>query len=407
MTMVIMERRNGSGSVSINADLTPARLTVTPLGWSKPSGSIVSATATLSLSKDRLIRIDHMSVRGDEVALEASANLINGHIRSVLLDNVQLGRTQGNGTIQVSADDEIDVALRGNQIDLSTKLAEKRPEHASPQADIAATPTWRLDARFDHAVLANEESASDVRAVAVGARDSIRLLDVVGATKGGAGFSIRLRREANRGRLSAEAKDAGRFLRGIDAIRTMQSGQLRLDGVVDNKSGFFPVSGTLVVDNVVARNSPVLATLLQAITVYGVADVLRGPGLLFSHIVVPFHYDGSAISLEDAHAANSSLGLTAKGQISMASGQVSLTGTIVPAYFFNAALGKLPLVGKLFSPEKGGGVFAARFGVDGSIEDPRISINPVSALTPGFLREIFGIFDSSATGKTGASGKSP
>jgi hypothetical protein len=38
-------------------------------------------------------------------------------------------------------------------------------------------------------------------------------------------------------------------------------------------------------------------------------------------------------------------------------------------------------------------VFAARFGVDGRIDDPSISINPVSALTPGFLREIFSVFD--------------
>ena len=71
-----------------------------------------------------------------------------------------------------------------------------------------------------------------------------------------------------------------------------------------------------------------------------------------------------------------------------------MTGTIVPAYFFNAMLGQLPLVGRLFSPEKGGGVFAARFGLDGSIEDPTITINPVSVLTPGFLREIFSVFDN-------------
>ena len=42
------------------------------------------------------------------------------------------------------------------------------------------------------------------------------------------------------------------------------------------------------------------------------------------------------------------------------------------------------------------GVFAARFGLDGSIDDPSISFNPVSALTPGFLRDIFSIFDKPA-----------
>ena len=65
-------------------------------------------------------------------------------------------------------------------------------------------------------------------------------------------------------------------------------------------------------------------------------------------------------------------------------------------------LGNLPLVGRLFSPEKGGGVFAARFGVEGSIDDPSISINPISALTPGFLRDIFGVFDRVPVGNNPA-----
>jgi hypothetical protein len=52
-------------------------------------------------------------------------------------------------------------------------------------------------------------------------------------------------------------------------------------------------------------------------------------------------------------------------------------------------LGHLPLVGQVFSPEKGGGVFAARYSVRGKLADPKIGINPFSALTPGFLREIF------------------
>jgi hypothetical protein len=61
----------------------------------------------------------------------------------------------------------------------------------------------------------------------------------------------------------------------------------------------------------------------------------------------------------------------------------------------------------LFSPEKGGGVFAARFGLDGSIDDPAISINPASALTPGFLRDMFGMFDNRSANPSGAPPKSP
>ena len=68
-------------------------------------------------------------------------------------------------------------------------------------------------------------------------------------------------------------------------------------------------------------------------------------------------------------------------------------GTSVPAYVLNAALGQLPLVGRLFSPERGGGVLSVAYKVRGKADDPAVSVNPLSALTPGFLRGLFKIFD--------------
>lgn len=91
--------------------------------------------------------------------------------------------------------------------------------------------------------------------------------------------------------------------------------------------------------------------------------------------------------------------MTADGKINLLSGWTSLAGTIVPAYFFNSILGQLPLVGKLFSPEKGCGVFTARFKLDGQIENPNILLNPVSALTLGFLRGVFGVFGHASVGE--------
>jgi hypothetical protein len=45
--------------------------------------------------------------------------------------------------------------------------------------------------------------------------------------------------------------------------------------------------------------------------------------------------------------------------------RVNLGGTVVPAYFFNSLLGRVPLIGKLLSPQKGrrrirGGLLVAR-----------------------------------------------
>jgi hypothetical protein len=64
----------------------------------------------------------------------------------------------------------------------------------------------------------------------------------------------------------------------------------------------------------------------------------------------------------------------------------------VPAYFFNSLPGRIPLIGELFSPQKGGGVFAANYSIDGKLADPDVSLNPLSALAPGVLRSFFDLF---------------
>jgi uncharacterized protein YhdP len=106
----------------------------------------------------------------------------------------------------------------------------------------------------------------------------------------------------------------------------------------------------------------------------------------------PFRLTDDSLAIDDARAFSSSLGLTVKGQINLDEQVIDMQGTIVPAYFFNSLLGHIPLVGKLFSPERGGGVFAASYTVRGALDDPQVSVNPLAALTPGFLRGLFRLF---------------
>lgn len=397
VSAVMTERRNGEGSIAVVGDLTDATLMVRPLAWSKGPGDAANMTATLLMSHDRLKKVDRIAMRGDGLLLDGAADFAaDGKIRTVQLNNIQLGRTLGHGTIHIGSGKAIDIVLQGSQVDLAPKLTEQ-PADQDAAAKPVVTPRWTLDARFDRALLAHDEVASNLLAKATGAGETVMSLDAIGATSGG-GFSIKIDPGRNdsgaaKRHLVVDARDAGRFLRGMDAVRTLQSGHMALDAVFEAPFGYHPLSGTVVIDNVVVRNSPGLGKLLQAITLYGLVDALRGPGMAFSRIVVPFRYEGSSIVVEEAHAANPSLGVTAKGRIGLRPDQIDIAGTIVPAYFFNSMLGQLPLVGKLFSPEPGGGLFAARFSLSGPIGDPSVSINPISALTPGFLRDIFGIFD--------------
>ena len=90
-----------------------------------------------------------------------------------------------------------------------------------------------------------------------------------------------------------------------------------------------------------------------------------GTGLIFNRLVAPFTRTPEALTLTEARAFSASLGVTAKGRILRERAVAEIEGTIVPAYLFNTLLGNLPLIGRLFSPEAGGGLFAATYRLRG------------------------------------------
>jgi len=140
--------------------------------------------------------------------------------------------------------------------------------------------------------------------------------------------------------------------------------------------------------------APALARLLTVAALTGIVDLLSGDGIHFSTLEAPFTLTDGVLDLRDARASGTELGLTIKGQVDLDQDVVALEGTIVPAYAINSVLGHIPLVGSLFSAEKGGGIIAMNYSMRGPSADPSISVNPLSALTPGFLRKLFDIFDN-------------
>jgi hypothetical protein len=425
----LSERRDGGGEVAVTADLAPTAVTVTPLAWRKPAGTAMTAAGRLLLSHDRLIGIVDLRVNSDGAAASGSITCIGGKPAVVQIDRLVLGRSEARGTIRLPAAETsqgetsqgeaaspIAISVTGPTLDLSAQLTHQ-PGHP-PRGRRAAPsgPHWTLDARFDRVIMAGGRQVTALVARADSTGGLTQRLEVDGLTASQAPFSVRIApvqgdapgggpvpggatvqgdtSGAAKGRrmFTATAANAGELLAGLDLVSRMQGGRLRVTGFYDDATPEHALDGTAEISDFRIGNAPVLARLLQAMTLYGLVEVLRGPGLGFSQLVAPFRLTDDTLSLKDARAFSSSLGLTAKGSVDLDQERITLDGTIVPAYFFNSLLGQIPLLGRLFSPEQGGGVFAANYAVRGTLDDPAVTVNPLTALTPGFLRGVFGLF---------------
>ena len=398
LAATLTERRGGEGDIAITADLTQATLAAPPIGWRKPAEVAARATASLRLTHDRLVAIDDIAIEGDGVAASASATCVDGKPAVIQLSRLALGRTEGHGTIRLpgagaGAGSLTAITLAGPSLDLSGRLTRRRTERAPKgKPEEPSGPHWTLDARFDQVIMAADRRVTGVSAELESNQGLIRRLRVDGLSGPKAPFNLRINSAQGKRTFTATAANAGEFLAAFDVSTRIEGGTLAFTGSYNDTRPDHPLEGAAEIDDFQVRDAPVLARLLQAMTLYGLVDALRGPGLGFSRLVAPFQLSDDTLTLTGARAFSPSLGLTAQGEIDLDLRRANLDGTIVPAYLFNSMLGNVPLVGRLFSPERGGGVFAASYTVRGSLDDPAVSVNPLSALTPGFLRGLFGLF---------------
>lgn len=384
-------RRNATAEVATTAGLTDAELRLDFLGWHKPPGETVSARGRLMLDKgDRLRRIEAIEVSGQGIA--AKGGVLFGPDGSVTLnlDRAVLGETSANGTIVfLNGGRQIRANLNGPRLDLSGRFGHHAAKMA-PQPSATTGPSWMIDAKFGSVILAKRQTIGTARLQVSGSGDRIATGHLSAHTTPGKPADITIEPDKGGRTLRARAADGGAVLRALGVADTIQGGTLALSARYLDQQPGRPLTGTATMDNFTVRGAPVLARVLQAMTLYGLVQAVQGPGMQFEHLAIPFTFANGALAINDARAFNPSLGLTAKGQIDLDRNRIAVEGTIVPAYYVNTALGRIPLIGRLFSPEKGGGVFAARYTAQGSLDDPAVSVNPLSALTPGFLRGLFG-----------------
>ncbi|MFQ3622925.1 MAG: AsmA-like C-terminal region-containing protein, partial [Acetobacteraceae bacterium] len=394
-------RRDRQASVTLRLELRHAGLALPEIGWEKPPGEAATGEATVRLAGARVTAVDAVRLEGAGLAARGRAEFAEGRPRRIEIGSLVLGRSRLSGEVRPPVrDGEPWVAsLRGQALDLS-----RRPRGGGAASDGSPSPPLAVEARFDRVRLVEAEG-SETQDVALSLRHDGRRLEALEArgVAGGA-WSATVRRGPSGRALELRAEDAGAFLRAAGIFSTMAGGQLAVTGRWDEAQPGEPLVGEATIDEFRLREAPVVGRVLQAMTLYGLVEMARGPGLSFSRLVAPFSYDGRTLELREARAYGASLGFTARGTADLDARRLAMEGTIVPAYVFNALLGQIPLIGRIFSPERGGGLFAATYRAVGSFDDPEVSVNPLAALTPGILRGLFGLFEGggAATGGGGA-----
>ncbi len=393
------ERRDGRAALHLDANLTDAAF-ATPLGWSKAVGTAGKLGGQALLLHGKLVGLEGIHAEAPGLSIQARSEVVAGRPAVVHLERGEIGRSSATGTVVLPQRDgePYRVTLAGRQLDLAGRLSG--PAIPSAPARVpgpgAQPPTqpgtpYVVDLRFDRVALGPDRWLGPVSLQAAG--DGRQLASGHLLIGGAVRAEATMQTEAAGRAVRVEAADLGQLLRDAGLATEVEGGALTLAGRFEDRQPGGPLVGTMELRGFHVRGAPVVGKVLQGVTLYGLVDALSGPGLSFDRLSTQFRLADSVLDVKDARAFSSSLGLTAAGRMDFGRQLVDLRGTVVPAYFFNSLPGRMPLLGRLFSPEKGSGVFAANYALKGRLTEPSLSVNPLSALTPGFSRRLFDLFD--------------
>lgn len=388
------ELADGRQSLSTRIDLANITLSVPELGWTKPSGVPGTAVLEFRLKGGLAQEIPKFEVSAPDMEILGSATFFDdGKLERIDLDTMRSGNTDVTGSLTPLDLNAWELVLRGESLDAEVLWDEMLGiRETTPRGEVNDQDlTINVAVDLHRLMIRNDRVMTDLIGTVYREQSGWRKIDVTGVVGGEGSIQLLLDTDADGLRyLSIGSDNAGDALRTLDLYDNIRGGTLDLKAAYTDASQDAPLEGVLKVQDYAMIDAPAFAKLIGIMSLTGVLDALQGEGLNFDIFDAPFKLQGGVLELSDSRASGPTIGVTASGTVDMDNKLMDIEGTVVPAYAINALLGKIPIIGELFTgPEKGGGLFAATYAMTGTQENVEITVNPLSALAPGALRGIF------------------
>jgi len=199
----------------------------------------------------------------------------------------------------------------------------------------------------------------------------------VAALNGGTRVQGRVLPQGGRSAVRLTSNDAGGVLRSAGLLKQIVGGTLDLNLLPVGSGGAF--DGRVTAKDIRVKDAPGIAALLNAVSVVGLVNEMNGDGIYFDEVEGDFRLTSDRLTLTKASAVGASMGLSMDGVYALARNEIAMQGVITPVYLLNG-------IGSLFT-RKGEGLFGFNYTLRGPASQPQVSVNPLSALAPGGLRD--------------------
>jgi hypothetical protein len=375
--------------VDATLDLDNAGLTLDEAGWKKPPQVPGSAKLVIALDDDVVVGLPEIDIKtaGLDGKFAVTVDRDDRSLNRVDIRRLVMADDDFSGTVSRRLGGGWQADIHGARLDIH-RAAKRALESGKPTS---MTPL-AINAHLAELVLGPRRSLRDVSAMLLRDRGSWQTIDIAGRYANGHRIALSLGGAAGNGRLHVESDDLGQSFGLFGVADNVVGGKLTVDGTMSEVDGHQVLRAHIDGRDYRLVRAPALAQLLSMTSLDGIAAMMSGSGIPFTNLRGDVDFSRGVITLKRVIAYGGALGVSAKGWLNLGEDQIDVDGTLAPAYAVNSVLGNFPVLGSLLMGGEGQGLFAARFHLGGSNDNPTVTVNPLSALTPGLLRHLFDPF---------------
>jgi hypothetical protein len=372
----------GDSRLAFDADLTQLKLDNILPGWVKLQGKSSHAVFNV-VQTAQSTRLENIVVDGGGVSIKGSVEIDqNGDLIS--LNFPVYSPSEGDKTslrADRGPDGVVKVTMRGDVFDgrgfLKSAISGRETDPKSKAKNVDFDMDIKLGAvagYFGEALRGVDAKLSrrggTIKNFALNGklgRDTLLTGDLRGRAQG-------------RDVIYLETNDAGAFFRFVDTYSKLIGGQLQLamdpptvepsakEGLISVRD--FSIKGEAALDRLAA-------------------GATTGPqsGVAFSRLRAEFTRQNGQLTIREGVVKGLTIGGTIEGVIDSQS-QLRMSGTFIPLYGLNNMVGQIPVLGLFLGGGSNEGLFGITYEVVGTLGQPVLRVNPISAIFPGVSRKI-------------------
>ncbi len=426
-TQYAAEAGHRQAHADIQTDFTA--MTLKAPFWQKLSGVPAGFKASLGWDEGHLTHLDNVQAYGPRLSVIAQSRMRNGQVGGLEFQKIKLGRSEGRAVFdwplgEEGADGRYMFDLQASLLDatswwgaLSAKEDDKntlKPHigeytheptiaHGKGAPSILPQGQWSVNLRANTLLYGAEQRADDVKTHVFWSGQHIREASLeVGAPNRVSFHLSPVLDKVGEFTLGLDIANTGAVLSSLGVYQQLEGGRFSLRGKcaavtggeqgdkvhsLGLRIGLPPCQGEVAIKDMTLKHPPAALVMATVFAPLHWGQLSREQFETVELNATLYAADGR-MQVEDGRASNDIFGGTLKGQVDFTKGVLDMQGTLSPLFGINHAAGTLFGEGTVMAPEKGSGVMAMTYRLDGTLKKPEFHVNPFSVLLPGSLRNI-------------------